>query len=510
MATLNPVADVATLDTNTGILTFTGVDFAINDVVLYDVDGAEIAIWSSVGLKRQDETAATGPGGTVDLSNYYTKAQDDAKLLAQLTALLGGAGSDSDTLAKLAALIATQRQRIDNVLAGAQADIDTFIEVYNRFLAGDTVAAALQTSINNLTTLVQGIVVDVAGNQTNKAPSNRLLTAGLAGKVNSYGVLTSAGVYRAYDTVDLATTAAANDATLFIRGIIGGVFFRKNTRIEATGATLTDAVILGDSAGTTAHLQEASGFRGSAAVYVDANNGPAANSTTLRNLELTGPAGIVIRQEYAQAQGLRDRVTITKSLLSASSPHWNTGQYGTTSIFAFTGSSAAGNRPVDIYLEDFPIAAAQDIFSGTLPDGSKIYLRGTTTLTPGSGGVVQRVSRVVTVTSNGNPTQQTIPFTDAELIVDERTASGGAAFTTYDLLALTSAQMDAVMALAYDDNNDADPAASPSWSKPGMWFRALDANGDAWEYKCGRQSYIPGVSGRGQGPCWGRITRIKP
>ena len=76
---------------------------------------------------------------------------------------------------------------------------------------------------------------------------------------------------------------------------------------------------------------------------------------------------------------------------------------------------------------------------------------------------------------------------------------------TYDLLALTGAQMDEVIAFTYTAG-DAPLASTPAWSKPGMWFDALVA-GTAYRYTCGRGNYTPGVAGSGVGPRWSRISK---
>jgi hypothetical protein len=84
--------------------------------------------------------------------------------------------------------------------------------------------------------------------------------------------------------------------------------------------------------------------------------------------------------------------------------------------------------------------------------------------------------------------------------------SGGISLPTVDLLNLTTAQMDEVMALAYT-NGDAPLSATPAWSKPGMWFDALNNAGVSWHYYCGRGNYTPGTTGSGIGPRWSQIKK---
>ena len=80
---------------------------------------------------------------------------------------------------------------------------------------------------------------------------------------------------------------------------------------------------------------------------------------------------------------------------------------------------------------------------------------------------------------------------------------------TFDLLEFTTPQMDAIMALTYDVNGDALPADSPSWSKPGQWFDALDATAESWRYTCGRRRYLPGDPTSGVGPAWSRFLKLQ-
>jgi hypothetical protein len=84
----------------------------------------------------------------------------------------------------------------------------------------------------------------------------------------------------------------------------------------------------------------------------------------------------------------------------------------------------------------------------------------------------------------------------------------GSSLTTIDLLDLTGAQMDQVMALAYTDC-DADPATSPAWSYPGMEFDAIDPNTSGnYHYYCSRSTYVPGNTTTGVGPCWHRVEKL--
>jgi hypothetical protein len=92
--------------------------------------------------------------------------------------------------------------------------------------------------------------------------------------------------------------------------------------------------------------------------------------------------------------------------------------------------------------------------------------------------------------------------------IDERVSAVGAGPAVVDLNDFTGAQMDEVIALIYTDGA-ADPAASPAWSRPGMWFEAFDpATGGYYHYYCGRGTYIPGNPTSGAGPCWHRIEKL--
>jgi hypothetical protein len=92
--------------------------------------------------------------------------------------------------------------------------------------------------------------------------------------------------------------------------------------------------------------------------------------------------------------------------------------------------------------------------------------------------------------------------------IDERGSAAAAGPVVVDLLDLTGAQMDEVMALAYTDC-DADPAASPAWSYPGMQFDAIDpAAGGNYYYYCSRGTYVPGNTTTGAGPAWHRVEKL--
>jgi hypothetical protein len=77
-----------------------------------------------------------------------------------------------------------------------------------------------------------------------------------------------------------------------------------------------------------------------------------------------------------------------------------------------------------------------------------------------------------------------------------------------DLFAFTDAQRDAIMALAYT-NCDAAPADSPTWSRNGMTFDAIDpADGGNYHYYCGYATYVPGSSTQVVSPAWHRVEKL--
>lgn len=99
------------------------------------------------------------------LAPIESETADEAVRRAQvviadaLAAIVGDADADHDTLGKLAALIEGARLQLATILAGANPAIDTFIEAYNRFLAGETAAAAMQAAIGQLQTAVSARLV---------------------------------------------------------------------------------------------------------------------------------------------------------------------------------------------------------------------------------------------------------------------------------------------------------------------------------------------------------------
>jgi hypothetical protein len=71
------------------------------------------------------------------------------------------------------------------------------------------------------------------------------------------------------------------------------------------------------------------------------------------------------------------------------------------------------------------------------------------------------------------------------------------------------ANLEAIMALPYDSNGDAPLGSAPVWSKPGLWFDAIDGDGDSWRYTCGRYRYKQGDATSGTGPNWSRFLRLQ-
>lgn len=77
-----------------------------------------------------------------------------------------------------------------------------------------------------------------------------------------------------------------------------------------------------------------------------------------------------------------------------------------------------------------------------------------------------------------------------------------------DLNNLTDGQRDEVIALTYS-NCDADPADSPSWSKVGMSFDAIDtSDGGNYQFYCGYSTYVPGSSSARVAPAWHRVEKL--
>ena len=110
---------------------------------------------------------------------------------------------------------------------------------------------------------------------------------------------------------------------------------------------------------------------------------------------------------------------------------------------------------------------------------------------------------------DNNPDAPAIPVVfsyDATSTSTAPRGAGGPGLPTRDLLDLTPALMDAVMALVFTDG-DAPLADTPADSYPGQWFDAIDATGDAWHYYCGRGNYTPGAAGSGAGPRWSRTPK---
>lgn len=112
-------------------------------------------------------------------------------------------------------------------------------------------------------------------------------------------------------------------------------------------------------------------------------------------------------------------------------------------------------------------------------------------------------------TVNGTPATNkgTWGTIEAHWIVDGQ-AGGGTSLPTRDLLDLTPAFMDSVMALTYT-NCDADPVASPAESYPGQEFDAK-YNGHNCHFYCTRATYDPAspAGTTGVGPAWHYFIKL--
>lgn len=98
-----------------------------------------------------------------------------------------------------------------------------------------------------------------------------------------------------------------------------------------------------------------------------------------------------------------------------------------------------------------------------------------------------------------------------ELVTDLADSFGqlsGPPVVVIDLLQLTEAEMDEVIALAYTDC-DADPADSPNWSRVRMEFDAIDpTDGVSYHYYCGYPTYVPGAGAARVKPAWHRVEKL--
>jgi hypothetical protein len=355
-----------------------------------------------------DQVASQGPGGFLNLNGgatdpYYARAD----------------GSSYPTFVAACDAVPAEARRNRTVTVAGKEYWWLEADLSDAGLVAKIAPAGTQLTAN------QKAALDAADSPT--ATNFYITKSGLIAKVDSYSVITAAGVYRVYQTVEAARDAAADADTLFVRGTLFGVVFPKNTRLETTGATLFDNIHIGQTSGTTPQTQETTGLRGNGILYLDAPNGSTANSRTIRNSDLLGRSGVVIGQKFAQAQGLTDVVTLTSFRLKSQQPSWGS-QYPSTCIIAGNGTTSAGNRPVTItldantYLEN--TQAGGSLIGGSFPAGSKIIiLPGATTIIP-SGGTLQSATDTVKVDIGGGRTvDQTTSYTDAQLIVDLRTPS---------------------------------------------------------------------------------------
>ena len=145
--------------------------------------------------------------------------------------------------------VLAQKLRLDNLLAGANADVDTFLEAYNRFLLDESAAAALQAQYNALVAQLNALSarVDTKGDLVTQQQHTQQLTAlnttvtGLANSVANIYVRDANGS-RAYNTLNAALAAAPgaymrfNTAVLPLTASTGGKWPQF---LDGSGATIT-------------------------------------------------------------------------------------------------------------------------------------------------------------------------------------------------------------------------------------------------------------------------------
>ncbi|MBJ6145746.1 hypothetical protein [Hymenobacter sp. BT559] len=269
---------------------------------------------------------------------------------------------------------------------------------------------------------LNGNLYDQPGYQTDGAPTNRLLTASLNTLVAKNVLASTGGTYStAQEAITDAFPTGIYRDTVVLSGYQDGYILGENSLIvEATGAAFPDGAVaaIGLAAGSTiAFNQTLSGGFYAGGVVFYAHNSNTANKLTITDVRISDSTVFNIFLTEAQASGLFDVIELVRVRGVRRTPATN--PLG-TALISFKGNTYEGHRPVQLILTDCDLRSTfGPLFGGVAPRGTKIYLRGTTKV---SGSTPTNLQQVRSADAAG---ANSVAYTDAEIIVDERSAGSG-------------------------------------------------------------------------------------
>lgn len=154
------------------------------------------------------------------------------------TNIIGGAASGRNTLKKVSDALDVQQARVDGILGGADAAVDTFLEVLQRFMADEANITALLTAVGNR------VRFDAAQTLTNAQQTQALANIGAPAAANGThtGTTTLATVAATALTVGGSRAKVDSDGTPKRFAATFG-----NQADLPTGATIYDVTTIGQS-----------------------------------------------------------------------------------------------------------------------------------------------------------------------------------------------------------------------------------------------------------------------
>jgi hypothetical protein len=253
------------------------------------------------------------------------------------------------------------------------------------------------------------------------------------------------------EAIDNAFPAGTYRDTVALRGYQSSYQLGENNLIvDATSASFSpdDGANIGLFAGSTVAFQHALvGGNYAGGIVYSSHNGGTANKLTVTDVLVSDSTKLNFILSTALGSGLVDvvdfvRVWGVKTILAANT-------YG-NGLVNFSGNTYQNHRPVRLNLYDCDLSStAGPLFAGIAPRGTEVHLYGATKV---SGSTASNLQLVRSADAAGvNP----VAFTDAELIIDHRSATGsGTGRDPYDVdTAKRKAVVDAAAAIVVETDD---------------------------------------------------------